>query len=125
MVRIRPLRSTYTYSAQYICRKIHSLPLLLGLLYNIGLSRSRYTSKGKKPPPGTSTVDGPENLLMSHGISVEEARGMDLMMVRWTSIVYACRRLIDLSLIAGERVASILVAGGGQPAGSAGLHVHR
>ena len=44
-------------------------------------SASRWAMRGKQPPHGTSTIDGPENLLLSKGISVEEARGMDLMMI--------------------------------------------
>jgi hypothetical protein len=44
-------------------------------------SASRWTMHGNQPPAGTSTIDGPENLLRSKGISVKEARDMDLMMV--------------------------------------------
>ena len=43
-----------------------------------------------------STMDGPENLLRSRGISVDEARGMDIMMVNawrpfsWCAPAGAC-----------------------------------
>ena len=44
-------------------------------------SASRWVMRGEVTPAGISTIDGPENLLVSKGISLAEAREMDLMLV--------------------------------------------
>jgi hypothetical protein len=45
--------------------------------------------KGEPVPYGTSTVDGPENLLARRGVPLAEARRMDLMMVNaWRPFSY-------------------------------------
>ena len=61
-----------------------------GMVFGGGFSSAATLQrKGEPVPYGTSTVDGPENLLARRGVPLAEARRMDLMMVNaWRPFFY-------------------------------------